>query len=172
MAVEDKYANSILEDATGLPQLLHCLSTGTPLIVMHETVEVAAADDNGSIYRMFKDVPSNFIPLLAVIANDAITAGSDYDLGLYDSAERGGAVVVKDCFLNGGDLSVAHASLCPGTALNALSAADIAAMNKKLWEYASDTIITRRPSFDIALTGNVVGTAAGTITVLLIGIKG
>lgn len=172
MAVEDKYANSILEDATGLPQLLHCLSTGTPLIVMHETLEVAAADTDASIYRMFKDVPSNFIPLIALIANDAITAGSDYDLGLYDSESLGGAVVVKDCFLNGGDLSVAHASLCPGTALNALSAAAIDAMNKKLWEYASDTIITRRPSFDIALTANTVGTAAGTITVLIIGVKG
>ena len=58
---------------------------------------MAAADDDGSVYRFFR-VGQTFAPIQIWLYNDAITGGTDYDLGLYRTAEDGGAVVDVDRF--------------------------------------------------------------------------
>src|SRR3972149_12341690 len=59
------------------------------------TVEVAAADDDGSVYRMVR-VPSNARITSILTGCDAITLGTSYHLGVYQTAANGGAVVVSD----------------------------------------------------------------------------
>lgn len=126
------------------------------------TVEVAAGDDNDSVYRLFR-LPSNAKVLSVRILNDAITAGTDYDLGIYRTAADGGAVVDVDAFADAIDMSSARTTAFFDAAyeLN-----DIANIEKELWQNAG---LTSDPSvqYDICLTGVTVGTAAGTISAII-----
>lgn len=161
MAVLDKYADSNISGNV-VNKLLTALAAGTgELFVMAQTYEIAAADDDTSVIRFFKSVPGTLVPIFIGVANDAITAGTDYDLGFYKPDL--GAVIIKDCLLNGGDLSAAHA-LGLGS-LNGMSAVDVANVGKKIYELAGHTITTRLEAYDIALTANTIGSAAGTVTV-------
>ena len=94
---------------------------------------------------------------------DAISAGTDYELGLYD--RNLGAVVSKGLFMTGQTLASAS------RVLNGLAAVDIADIGakKSLAELLSLTPSTAKPAYDITLTGDTVGTAAGTVTVILEG---
>lgn len=165
MAIENKYVNTQVA-AGGVAKALEV--NGKKVLVLNQTFEVAAADDNGSIYRVFPNINPELIPLKIEIANDAITAGTDYDLGLYQSKSlTDGAVIDKDALADGADLSSAHII---GAELSGLSAVDVANKGKSLLELAAladDTLVIGniKAGFDICLTANVVGTAAGTITV-------
>ena len=158
MAVEDKYANADLAagnkaDAIG--------ATGQKTITLVATEEIAAADDNGSVYRIFADVPSTYIPLEITIACDAITGGTDYDLGLYKPGV-GGAEVDKDVLSDGQTLATAL-TRATGHQLG-LKTVDVADATKTLGELSGQTDVDA--SYDIALTGNTAGTGAGTVTVI------
>src|ERR1043166_3247920 len=120
MAVENKNVDTGSSAAQSLSVLRGLNGSGAEVGALFVTFEVAAADSDASVYRLFHGLPANLIPLQLLIANDAITAGSDWDAGLYDTAL--GAVISKDVFLNGADLSTGHASLTPGTAVDGLSA--------------------------------------------------
>lgn len=166
MAVLNKYTNpdiaagKVLTDA-GRAQ-------GSKLVLMAETFEIAASDDDGSIFRVFKDVPSTLIPVKGEIFCDAITGGTNFDLGLYANLDSGGAAIDSNLFMAGQTLATALT-----TPANALSALDIAdRFVKQLWELAvpsgpAYTQQTRPSKFDIALTANTIGTAAGTVTIAL-----
>lgn len=159
MAVEDKYVDA---DIVAAERPVGAFSRGQRPITMIATVEIAAADSDGSVYRFFKNVSAHLIPTDIRIFNDAITGGTDYDLGLYKT--DGGAVIDKDCFLDGGDLSAAHAS---GSGLSGLSIVDVANLLRALYEYTSETIGAIKTSgYDICLTANTVGSAAGTVTIV------
>lgn len=71
-------------------------------------VEMAAADDNDSVYRMVR-VNSNDRISSVEVASDAITGASDVNVGLYDIAANGGAVVNENLFGDAVDLSSAIA---------------------------------------------------------------
>lgn len=160
MAVVNAYVNTELQAGGGgvVEGFRH---QGAPLIVMKETFEVAAADDDNSIYRVFKGVNPELIPVKIEIQNDAITAGTDYDLGLYETLDNGGAVINKEVLSATHDMSSA-ATTSPK---NGLGAVDIANGLKALYELAGKAIGAIKGGLDIALTANTVGTAAGTITV-------
>ncbi len=163
MAVEDKYI--VTNYASG--ELVDSNSNGgTKVMPVVVTFEVAAADDNGSVYRLFK-VNSCDTILSLEISNDAITGGTDYDVGLYDIGV-GGAVADKDIFADGLDLSSATDKT------NALTAPDIAELAGEIWDIAGLSLTSDpQKEYDVAITANTVGTAAGTITVhALIGKKG
>ena len=119
MAVEDKYVDS----ATAAGNTAEPGANGHEVIRMVATVEVAAGDDDGSKYRFFKAVPSSFRPIACTVMCDAITAGTDYDLGLYDV--NLGAVVDKDVLMDGQTLATAS------KALNGLGIVDIADIGAK-----------------------------------------
>lgn len=158
MAVEDKYVET--NTAAGkLPKSV--FSVGADTITLIATEEIAAADDNGSVYRLFKGVPSNYIPVEVTIATDGITGGTDYDLGLY-KVGVGGAAVDADVLADGQTLASAL-TRATGHQLG-LGAVDIADAGKTLFELSGES--TDDGSYDIALTGNTVGTAAGTVTVI------
>lgn len=157
MAVEDKYVNA---NIVAGKKAKAALSTGDSEIVMVATVELAAADDDGSKYRFFKAVPSNLIPTEITITCDAITSGTDYDLGLYDVDL--GAVVDKDVLMDGQTLATAL-TRATGHQLG-LAAVNIADAYKTLGELSAETDVP--PAYDIVLTGNTVGSAAGTVTII------
>lgn len=156
MAVENKYVNS---DAV-LNNLVGKGSAGAETVTYIETFEIAAADTDASVYRVFKALEPNLIPLSIEIVNDAITGGTVFDVGLYETDL--GAVVDQDCFANNLDLSSAHAV---GSELSALSALDPANVKQSIYEIAGHTSSTKKASYDLTLKGDTVGSGAGTVSV-------
>src|SRR3990167_1085216 len=131
----------------GIPAIV----SGGKVLVLAGTFEMAAADDNGSIYKIGK-LPSNAIPVRADIINDATAGATDVDLGLY---RENGVVADKDILLDGGDLSAGHAITAPLDGLTNLGGADpIAAVGKKLWELLGLSLETKDSAYDLALTAN------------------
>jgi len=166
MAVQDKYVNTNANNGDPFNSANVC---GAPLIAMATTFEVAAADDDASIYRLFKSLPATLIPVQIYINNDAITAGTDYDLGFYKS--ESGVVIDKDSLADGADLSSAHAM---GSELNGLTALGAEYVGKNISEILNTklTDTTKYETVDICLTANTVGTAAGTVSVRAIFVQG
>jgi hypothetical protein len=158
MAVEDKYV--VTDDGD-----MASVNTGAgSLRRVIISFEVAAADDDGSKYRLMRNLPSESIISNVLIANDVITGGTDYDLGFYDTESLGGAVIDADALLDGGDLSSGHAS---GSELSGISAVDVANRGKTIWSLLGKTQSNKAASYDLVLTANTVGTAAGTITAIV-----
>lgn len=158
MAVENKYVDSLV--VAGKKTTAAFSGIGDSEIVMVATFEVAAADDDGSIYRVFKAVPSSYIPTEITIACDALTSGTDWDLGLYKT--DGGAVVDKDVLMDGQTLASAL-TRATGHQLG-LGAVNIDAVKSSLATLSAQT--NPDAAYDLALTANTVGSAAGTVTVI------
>lgn len=129
-------------------------------------VGVLAADDDGSTYLVAKSVPSSFRPVRCTVMTTAITGGTDYELGLYNS--RTGAVVSKGLFMTGQTLASASRTL---DGLAAVSVADLGA-KKTIAELLSLTPTTAQASYDIVLTADTVGSAAGDVAIILEGYAG
>lgn len=159
MAVEDKYVNTDrAADKPGIPAKV----AYAPMLCSVETEEIAAADDDGSVYRFFT-VPMNLIPVQIDLLHDTIASGTDFDLGLYRS--QLGAVIDKDVFADGLDLS-------SGSSKDGLTTVDATDRTKRIFEHAGDTTLTRLSEYDIALTGNTVGSGAGTVTLIMLWAQG
>ena len=127
------------------------------------TVETAAADDDGSVYRFFR-VHSSWVILSLVIYCDAITSGTDFDVGLYQTAANGGAVVDADAYINTIDLSSALRSGTEVRYGGANGGANgVETVGQKVWQNAALSADSNR-YYDICATGNTVGSAAGTIS--------
>ena len=125
------------------------------------TVEVAAADDDGSVYRLFRVHSSWSIHSIKRLC-DAVTGGTAYDVGLYETADNGGAAVDDDCYASA--VSMASADNA-GTEL-AFEARDIAGVENKVWQDAGQSSDPNR-YYDLCLTADTVGSAAGTISAVL-----
>lgn len=164
MAVEDKYVEARLV-AGKLAK--SSFASGENVVAIVATFETAAADDDGSVYRLFKSVPSSYIPFEINIATDGITGGTDWDLGLY-KVGVGGAVVDKDVLMDGQTMASAL-TRASGHQLG-LQTVNIADIGKTLGELSAQTTIDT--SYDIALTANTVGSGAATITVTALFIQG
>ncbi len=155
MVVEDKYADSDREAGnTTNPAFTY----GAQPAIGIATISVAVADDDLSVYRMFSDVPGEWIPTKIDIKNEALSGGTDYDLGLYRTNR--GAVINKNIFADALDMSSA-ANDTPKNGLENIT--DLANLKKKIFEHAGHTTLTKLDGYDIALTANVVGAAAGEI---------
>lgn len=124
------------------------------------TVEAASADDAGSVYRLFRVHTSWRISELK-IGHDALTNMTTADLGVYDVAENGGAVIDVDQFGSAIDMSAASSGLVDRSyeAANA----DISKIEQALWERLG--LSTDPKKFvDIAVTATTNDpSAAGTI---------
>ncbi len=164
MAVEDKYVGT-LTAAGKLDKA--ALVMGDRVITMINTEEIAAADDDASVYRFFKSVPSNLIPLDITILSDGITGMTDTDLGLY-KVGVGGAVVEKDILMDGQTLASAL-TRATGHQLG-LSGVVIENVGKTLAEISGQT--TPDLAYDICLTANTVGSGAGTVSIIARFIQG
>lgn len=123
------------------------------------TVETLAADDANSVYRLVR-VPSNARIHSILLGTDAITGATQADVGVYQTALNGGAVVDADFFATDVDISTA-ATVFTEVLLEA-TATDIAKCEKPLWELLGLSADSQR-EYDICVTVNDV-TAAGTIS--------
>lgn len=122
------------------------------------TVEVAAADTDASVFRMHRLFSSWRVSELGVL-NDAITSGSVYDLGIYDTAERGGAVITQEVWAS--DVTMVTARVTPLDAT--FEALNIDKIEKAIWEAAGLTTDPRK-FVDVCFTASTVGSGAGTIS--------
>jgi hypothetical protein len=126
------------------------------------TVETAAADDAGSVYRLFR-VHSSWRISDILIGHDAITNMTTADVGVYDTAANGGAVVNVSLFASALNMSSASAGLVNHT--YEATATNIDKIEKRLWELLG---LTSDPNkeYDIAVTAttndpSVAGTISG-----------
>lgn len=159
MAVEDKYVNALLAASKKAPAHF---AAGSGLLCIPFNFEVAAADDNDSVYRIGK-LGANAIPVKGEIFADAITSGTDWDCGLYKPGV-GGAVVDIDLFADGLDIASGEAITAPLNLLTNLGGADpVGNVGKKVWELLGLTVPGRQ-DYDLALTARAVGSAAGTVS--------
>lgn len=134
------------------------------VLVLTGTYEKTALDNNTSVLRLGR-VPANAIPLphLSKLNNDALTGATDVDLGLYAPLEAGGtggAVADKDCLADGLDIAAGNALASP---IAAFPAVTIEQFGLDLRALAGDVIGDGNEFYDVAITGNTFGTAAGTI---------
>lgn len=129
--------------------------------------EVAAADDNASIYRIGK-LPATAIPLSLRLANDAIAGFTDPSIGVYKQLEVGGAVIDVDCLMVAADLSAGTATL---TEKFAPAIADV---GKDILSLAgvADADKVKYGAVDVAITTAAGVTAAGTISGILLYVEG
>lgn len=130
-------------------------------------LSVAAADDDGSVYRITRINLHRRI-LDVRIRNTAITSGTVYTLGLYQTAANGGAVVSADLFTTTIDMSSARTSWTSVTPY--LTNQPIAEHDKYLWEQAAvQTALSitadNGKEYDMCFTASTVGSAAGSILV-------
>lgn len=162
MAVENKWVNADVEAG----------KKGNPALVMPGqvfgftcTFEVAAADDDGSVYKL-AHVGANMIPVQLYLNCDAIAGATDYEMGFYD--EAGNAVDI-DVLMGSEDI---HAGAAIGSEIDCLQDMGVDKIGKKVYELLGKTLTTKENAYVLALTANTVGTAAGTISVRGLFIQG
>jgi hypothetical protein len=159
MAVVNKKSTQITVADASPPRGLNATSVANgSLRESIAVVEVAADDDDSSIYRFCRVRSSDRISQLTVF-NDAIVGGSAFDCGPYDTAENGSAVVSGQLFASAVDLT-------SGTTLGVemlSEALDIANLEKPIWQLLALTIDPNK-MYDVCLKATTVGSGAGTIT--------
>lgn len=161
MAVQNYLTN--YASSPGIGEKMEPGANAMELITMIGYAAPAAADDDGSTYLIAKSVPSSFRPTSITVMTTAITAGTDYDLGVYNS--KTGAAVTKDLFMDGQTMATASRTL---DGLSNVSLANLGA-RKTIAELLSLTPTTAQATYDIVLTANTVGSAAGDIVVRING---
>ncbi len=161
MATQNYFTNYLA--SPGLGEKLEPGRNAADLIFIAGYTTVAAADDDTSTYLLIKGVPSSFRPVKALIECDAITSGTVFDFGLFNAAT--GVVADKDILASNVDLSTALKTI---DGLSAVDLADLGAL-KSLAEIMSLTPQTAPAAYDIVMTGDTVGSAAGDVRYLLWG---
>ena len=160
MAVVNTKSTTITNaDATPIVKNSAGIDAGN-LKVKVATVAVAAGDDDTSVFR-FVRLPSNAVVHKIDLLNDAITDGTDYDCGVYQTAANGGAVVLVNAWADA--VSMASARVTPLDITHEAGGLAIENCYKKVYEVAGLTTDTGR-EYDLCLTGVTVGSAAGDIT--------
>jgi hypothetical protein len=128
------------------------------------TAEVAAGDDDGSVYRMHR-VHSSWRIFSIVHFGDAITGGTSFDVGLYQVAAYGGAVVDADAYASAVDI---NAGTTAGTELvNESASHAIEELGQQVWQDAGLSADSNR-WYDLAYTANTVGSAAATLVMRIL----
>lgn len=143
----------LYEDADGHPVKAYKVS-GVDSIEIVAEIDLTNGDGAGSIYRIAQ-IPANYVPVWGELNCEAITSANDNDLGLYETDAQGGAVIDKDCFIDGGDLSSA---LAIGSGINAIKDLTTLKLGDTLASLAGDGA-SERQAYTLALTANAGPTA-------------
>jgi len=124
--------------------------------------EVAAADSDGSIYRVARLSPQAIIKSIK-IKSDAIAGATVYSIGVYKPLSLDGSVVSIACLVANTDINAGYA------AFTELFAPDAANVGKPLYALAgiTDANQVKYGTLDVAVVGVTVGTAAGTIALVI-----
>ena len=127
------------------------------------TAAITSGDSVASTYRMFR-VPSNAVMTDLRIYSPDIGTTTISDIGLYDTAAAGGAVVDADFFASA--LSLKDGALNGTDVLHEAAVFTIANSGKELWDALGLTTDPHK-FYDVALT--LTGAADATATVKLVG---
>ncbi len=172
MAVVNKYVRTLVE-AGKMEEAPYV--NGSKKVGMIASEEFAAGDDAGSIYRFFKGLNPNLIPIdIKIYVDDAVAGADEVDVGLYVPTDDGGvgAVIDIDCFGDDVDLSPAGGAVRGGGAdgtdewVDGMNAVDIANLPKKLYEHAGHDVTDYGQGYDLVLTCVSECTTGGTVTVI------
>ena len=125
---------------------------------------ILVADDDNSTFLLIKDVPSSFRPTKGTIMCDAITGGTDFNIGVANSET--GVIVDDNLFVDAQTLATASRTL---DGLSNVDIADIGAL-KSIAELLGLTPSTAKARYDIVLTGITVGATAGDVVYILEGL--
>lgn len=145
---------------------------GTSAYSIFETFAIAVTDTATSVYRIFKNLNANIVPLRIMIATTAMAGLTSAKLGLY-LPNYGAIIGTGNQFMNAQTFASAIASLNPKTAIDGMAAAAIGSYQQRLFEWAgettsSPTIATSRvDAFDLCLTTVTQTGTAGTVSVLM-----
>lgn len=154
--------DAILTDLDAVPRVLaNTRDYGGRVRRVVGTVEVTDIDDNNSIYRLCRVHSSWSIHSIKTF-QDTITAGTDYNLGLYETADNGGAVLSESAYGDAIDLSTAD---IVGTE-RAFNNRDIANVKQQVFEDGGLAADSDR-FYDLGFIAIAVGSATGTITVVV-----
>lgn len=164
MATENTKSN-IVSNLDATPRVMNSLNLmGAVVREQVATAAIAAADDDNSTYRMCR-VHSSWRISEMTLFNDAITSGSDFNVGLYDTAENDGAVVDENAYADAVSLT---SGVLTGTQLlfEAGSAVGLEKIEQAVWQNAG---LSADPGkwYDVALTGITVGSGAGDVSMRL-----
>jgi hypothetical protein len=149
MAVVNRNSN-LIANTVASPKVLNAPANGAPA-ALKETVGYVtpAADDTVASIHRFVRVPSNArISALRVTCAVATTAGA-VDIGVYQTAENGGAVVDADYFASAQALS--GAALADADLLNESGTNTLAKQVQPLWQALGLSADPMR-DYDIAWT--------------------
>lgn len=168
MAVVLLKGNIVTNADGGAPQTLNQARAAAARVKESvDTIEITNGDSIASIYRMAR-VHSSWRISQILAFMDAITSAAA-DVGLYDIAANGGAVVDVDFFASA--QSLATASLVGIDVTHEAAGAgnqfgEIANIRKALWEALG---LTADPNkyYDIAFTLTAAATATGTLSVMV-----
>ncbi len=172
MAVVNKYVRTLIEDGK-LDEAPYV--NGAKKVSMVASEEFAAGDDAGSIYRFFKGLNPNLIPIdIKIYVDDAVAGADEVDVGLYEQTDDSGvgAVIDIDCFGDDVDLSPAGGALRGGGAdgtdewVDGMKSVDIANLPYKLYEHAGHDVTDYTQGYDLVLTCVSECTTGGTVTVV------
>ena len=154
MAVEDKYSSANIQAGKlEVPAFIF----GDKLWSAIGIVEVAAADSDNSIYRVFKGLDPETVLAELRLFFDAFGAAGTLNIGVYE-AKIGGEAFDDNVFANAVDISAAAKNQ------DGMIAVDIADRQKRLYEHAGHTTSTKKASYDIVIkVTNTGATGLGTI---------
>jgi len=144
--------------------------TGVPQYAVTKVIAIAATDDDTSKF-LIAELPAEVVIDEITLESPAITAGTAYDVGIYNTD---GSVVDADVFAANLDMSNVTGLPTGPTgdpirqAMTALALTDV---NKKLWELAGHVNkpfpatgeTHKKTKYRIVLTADTIGSAAGTI---------
>lgn len=159
MAVVNTLGANITKLNASPVQNVDAALSGGKLRSQADVVAIAAGDDDTSTFRVAR-VHSSWRVAAINRRNTAITGGTSYDIGLYRTAEDGGAVVDVDAY--GSAVSLASAATTPVD--DSFEARSIANIQNRVYQ---DAGLTTDPNifYDIVYTANTIGTVAGTLAV-------
>ena len=165
MAVANTKATATVSSLQTLNITRALFTNGANIGLLKADVAVAAADDDGSVYRLWQGLDPRLRPLIIMIGTTAITGGTSYGLGLYDTSD--GAVINSTVFMSAQTMASAVA-LSHLAGINGLSNLANTAIGKMLYEHAGHSGDSIRTAYDICLTAATVGSAAGTISAAML----
>lgn len=155
--------STVITNADALPAVINQAGLARARVLsMRGIANGTNGDSIGSTYRVCRIKSSDFIEDV-LLDNATWGAACTADIGLYDTAANGGAVVDADFFASAVDMNTVHSKL-DVTREAAAGPATIANSEKRVWEMLG---LTTDPGkdFDVALT--LVAAAAATGSALL-----
>lgn len=149
-----------VDDVIDFPQ--KALFGGASMKTIMKKVETAVADDDGSIY-LVGEIPGEAVILGVESLNEAVTGGTDFDLGLYNVD---GTVYSADKILDGIDMSSARTSFT--SLVLDYGADDCEKTVAELLGHVSKVVpgsgeVAAKKVYRLGLKGNTVGSAAASI---------